>query len=286
MFDWFTKIKQNLDDLGKYGSVGGKEFALEQEEKENKARQEAMKKAQSEEEKENRRLAEQENRFYDYFQKLKKEEMDKIKMEKERLSLFEQIKKIFEVNQPTQAPSVAGATSTESENTPTPTAMPTPTPEQIMEAITKLGIGTTWAINDKPNYPDDLVPYANQAGEQYGIDPLILAAQDAQETGGYNYEPRPGASGERGIPQIIPKWHHQSAGYDDPEVYGSRLEKEPEYAIGEQARILSGYLKGQGNIYDALRQYNAGGVLDNSGTYADEILKRAGLTQFLPGRNI
>jgi soluble lytic murein transglycosylase-like protein len=106
------------------------------------------------------------------------------------------------------------------------------------------------------------------------------------ESGGYGYEPRVGASGEQGLPQITPKWHYKAAGIGDSNTYASKLANDPKYAIGEQARILSEYLKGQGNMYDALRQYNAGGTLENSGTYADEILKRAGLEQLLPGRNI
>jgi hypothetical protein len=218
-----------------------------------------------------------------------------LKVEKEKLNMLDRFMKMFGKT-PTETETInTNAYGDMPEETPQPQVLGesvTPTPEQpnlgeIEPILQMLGLGTTWAGGDKkPVYPDELVPYANEAGQQYGIDPIILAAQDAQETGGFNYEPRVGTSGEQGIPQIIPRFHYKNSGVGDSNTYASKLANDPKYAIGEQARILSGYLKGQGNIYDALRQYNAGGVLENSGTYADEILKRAGLEKLIPGYNL
>lgn len=276
MKNWFNQVSQNIKDVLQYGSLSNRDAELEAAEK---AKQEVYKINQEEEKK----MREQGKTLVQFYQQQKKDELDRIKLQKEQVSLVKEIMKVLEIGQEKKEEGEEIAPSP----TQTPSPTPTPTPEKIGQFIEALGLGTTWAGGDnKPAYPDNLVPYVNEAGQQYDIDPLILAAQQAQESGGYGYESRVGSSGEQGIAQITPKWHYKNAGIGDSNTYASKLANDPKYSIQEQARILAGYLKKQGNMYDALREYNAGGVLENSGTYADEILKRAGLEQMLPGRNI
>ena len=147
--------------------------------------------------------------------------------------------------------------------------MPTPTPNPV---FTK-----QYPANDKPSLPDLLSQYVLSGAKKYGIDPSVLGSLLAQESGGYGYESRVGTSGERGIPQIIPKWHYKAAGFDDPQTYGDKLESDPEFAISESSRILSGLLSRFGNYPDALAGYNAGpGRLQYGRGYAKDILGRIG----------
>lgn len=283
MNNWFQNIASNLSDVIKYGSVANKEMTLKEEERQQKAQQEAEKRMNSEQEKANKQAALEEGKIYDYFQKLKKEELDKIKIDKEKVNLFEKIKKLFDNDtQPVEATDkIAETPKTETTPTPTPTLI-----EKAKNFANALGLGTTFATEGKPNLPDRLVPYVNESAEREGIDPIILAAQLAQETGGFGYTPRVGTSGEQGISQIIPKFHYKSAGVGDSNSYAQRLAGDDSYSVSEQARILGQYLKGQGNIYDALRQYNAGGNLTAGTNYATEILKRAGLDNLIGGTNV
>jgi hypothetical protein len=259
----FSAIK----DVIQYGSVANKEKALQE-------KADAEKRYQDNKKEMEKQMKEAGKSQDEIQKKVWTEQSQQTKQQKEKIDVLKKLTDWWQSIQPKETP----------KETPTPTT--TPTPEVLGEFINMLGLGSTWATQGKPDYPDSLVPYANEAGSQYGIDPRILASQDAQETGGYGYEAKVGSSGEQGIPQIIPRFHYQSAGIGDSNTYASKLANDPKYAIGEQARILSGYLKGQGNIYDALRQYNAGSNLDNSGEYADEILKRAGLEKLIPGYNI
>ena len=265
----------SIKDILKYGSLANKEKALKEQDDAEKQYQNNKK----EMEKQMKEAGKSEDEIQ---KKVWNEQNQQTKQQKEKIDILKKLTDWWQSVQPKEAPVEAKKETT----TTTPTATATPAPEVLEQFVNMLGLGSTWAIPGKQNYPDSLVPYANEAGSEYGIDPRILASQDAQETGGFGYEPRVGSSGEQGIPQIIPKFHYKAAGIGDSDTYASKLATDPGYAIGEQARILSGYLKGQGNIYDALRQYNAGSNLDNSGDYADEILKRAGLEKLIPGYNI
>jgi soluble lytic murein transglycosylase-like protein len=164
--------------------------------------------------------------------------------------------------------------------TPTPTPMPTPTPSPIYE----------YGQGEKPPIPENLRPTIESEARNYRLDPSVLASLLAQETGGYGYEPVRGASGERGISQIIPElhWGDTGTGATSLEEYAWRLENDPEYAIHEAARILKELLYNLGNPYpnqgevhpdylDALSGYNAGlGNLQGGQPYAQEVLGRIG----------
>jgi hypothetical protein len=104
--------------------------------------------------------------------------------------------------------------------------------------------------NEGVNYASDIV----NAAAKYGLDPKLLAAVAAQETGG------PGANGGRnevgdgghgrGLFQIDDRWHDfaKTSAAMDPA-------QNADYAAG----MLSGLLKRyNGNVRDALSAYNSG----------------------------
>ena len=168
---------------------------------------------------------------------------------------------------------------------PSPTAMPI-RPTSTPGAYPTMGPDYQFQVPDKPPIPKNLMEIVNRAATEQGLNPKVTAGLLAQETGGYNYdlspEQRVGASGERGITQIIPKWHYQEAGYRTPEEYGLALDNGDEFAITESARILKKYYTGRKNIFDALREYNAGGELESGTQYAIRVLKRVGLDDEIP----
>lgn len=168
----------------------------------------------------------------------------------------------------------------------------TPTPEGGKVTI-KVDV-PTWPEGDKPPFPQQLWPGVQQAATARRIDPNVLASLIAQEVGGYGYEPRMGAMGERGITQINPAlhWMETGAGATDMSSYAGRLETDPEYAIQEAARILQDLLlqlgfslPQQGGTFpdyvDALAAYNAGlGNIPGGQGYAGEVLGRIGRGSF------
>lgn len=273
-----SQLMTNIGDLVKYGSQGGKEAALAEQERQKKAEQEATKRMNDEANKQKKEQAIQEGKLMDYFKQLKDDELHKIKVDKEKVTLLQQIQKLVGGTKPSQPKKVTP--------TSTPTQQPTPTPEKLIEVADALGLGTTFATKGKPNLPDRLVPYVNESASQNDINPIILASQLAQESGGFGYTPQVGTSGEQGVSQIIPKFHYKNAGVGDSNVYANMLSGDDQYSISEQARILGSYLKKRGNIYDALRQYNAGGNLEAGTNYATDILKRAGLSNLIGNTSV
>lgn len=127
--------------------------------------------------------------------------------------------------------------------------------------------------NDKPQFPEEYVPYLTEAQDQYRIDPATLASLVAQETGGYGYQPIRGTSGERGITQIIPGYWAGQAGMPEDD-YGMRLENDPRFAILEAARILAQYRE-QFPGYE-LAAYNAGPNYEPGMGYMEAIQSRLG----------
>lgn len=104
--------------------------------------------------------------------------------------------------------------------------------------------------NEGVNYASDIV----SAAARYGLDPKLLAAVAAQETGG------PGANGGRnevgdgghgrGLFQIDDRWH---------DFAKTNAAMDPAQNADYAAGMLSGLLKRyNGNVKDALSAYNAG----------------------------
>lgn len=178
-FDWLKNIKQNLDDVLQYGSIEAKE-------KQELAQQEATKRMNSEQEKANKQAALEEKKLYDYYQKLKKEELDKIKLEKEKLTLIEKIKQVF------------GGKEEESEVkgesvTPTPTpATTTPGPEKIEEFlidyapyIADQGKIDAYYPNGIPQPPSELLDIIRKVSPEDATRSAILKLTES----GYNMNP-------------------------------------------------------------------------------------------------
>ena len=103
----------------------------------------------------------------------------------------------------------------------------------------------------------DGVAYAPEiagAARRYGVDPELLAAVAAQETGGPDTNAGRNVVGDgghgRGLFQIDDRWH---AFAGSPEAMDPA--KNADYAAG----MLSGLLKQYGgNVHEALSAYNAG----------------------------
>jgi len=141
-----------------------------------------------------------------------------------------------------------------------------------------------FVTEDRPNLPQNLVTPTISAAQQYAnIDPNILASLIAQETGGTGFETSEavGPSGEVGITQITPEYFFREAGFPNEAVYAAALQSDPNFAIQEAARILSGLMeKYGGDIFSALASYNAGSTGFTEGglgkDYAEEVLRRVG----------
>jgi len=136
-----------------------------------------------------------------------------------------------------------------------------------------------YSYTDKASIPQEYIPQIESIAQDYGLNPSILAALFAQETGGLAnpYDPTATSSaGAQGISQVIPYWHYQSAGYPDESQYSNAL-SDPNFGMSEGARILAEYLMQAGGDYpDALAAYNAGfGNIDAGRPYANEVINRA-----------
>lgn len=111
----------------------------------------------------------------------------------------------------------------------------------------------------------DLVTLAHGAGRQLQLDPLLIVAVIAIESG-FNpiAESRAGA---KGLMQIIPRFHG-----DKLEAFGGEEAVfEPEANIHVGARILKEYLRRTGNLGIALQMY-AGALGDDEDHYTRKVL--------------
>lgn len=134
-------------------------------------------------------------------------------------------------------------------------------------------------FKDKAPFPREYLPYVEEASSSYEIEPSILASLLASETGGLATPYNPNAessAGAYGISQIIPGYHYQKGGYQDPKAYQEAIINDPAFAISEAGRILREYLDmSDSNYYDALSAYNAGyGNIEAGRGYAQEVLDR------------
>lgn len=147
----------------------------------------------------------------------------------------------------------------------------------------RVGGGTIQQVlpefTDKQPFPQELIPYIQNAATKYRVDPLLMISALANETGGTGYRPaqRVGPSGERSFAQIIPKFHYKNAGYETPEAYGAYLDTASrEAVINEMARILSEYEAMTQNPFEMIAAYNAGPSVTPGYSYATEVFNRLG----------
>lgn len=107
----------------------------------------------------------------------------------------------------------------------------------------------------------DLVRIAERAAARRGLDPVLLLAMIAVESG-FNQR-AVSTAGAKGLMQIIPEFHPDK--FDRPEAVF-----DPEHNVAAGARILKEYLLKHGDIEAALQRY-AGASADPQLLYANRI---------------
>ena len=112
----------------------------------------------------------------------------------------------------------------------------------------------------------DLVTIAHTAGQQLGLDPLLIIAVIAIES---RFNPiAESVAGAKGLMQVIPKYHvekFRELGGEESAVF------DPETNILVGARILKEYLARTGNLDSALQMY-AGALSDTEDTYTGKVM--------------
>ena len=111
----------------------------------------------------------------------------------------------------------------------------------------------------------EFVQIAHAEGKRVGLDPLLVMAVIAVESG---YNPIAESEvGAKGLMQIIPKYHGDKLA----EFGGEKAVFDPESNIRVGTRILREYLARTGNLSIALQMY-AGALEDSNDTYTNKVL--------------
>jgi soluble lytic murein transglycosylase-like protein len=112
----------------------------------------------------------------------------------------------------------------------------------------------------------DLVRTAYVEGKRVGVDPLLIVAVMAVESG---FNPiAESVSGAQGLMQIIPRYHGDKL--EDAEGgEGAMLDPETNIQVG--ARVLKEYIRRGGSLAAGLQLYN-GSPADTSNGYANKVL--------------
>lgn len=112
---------------------------------------------------------------------------------------------------------------------------------------------------------NDLVQMAYSAGHRLGLDPLLIIAVMAIESG---LNPiAESVSGAKGLMQVIPKYHPEKF----EEFGGEKAVFDPRVNILIGSRILKEYLARTGNLRVALQMY-AGALDDNQDLYTTRVM--------------
>jgi soluble lytic murein transglycosylase-like protein len=111
----------------------------------------------------------------------------------------------------------------------------------------------------------DLVSTAHAAGQQIGLDPLLIIAVIAVES---RFNPiAESVAGAKGLMQIIPRYHAEKF----QEFGGEKAVFNPEINILVGAQILKEYLRRTGNLSMALQMYN-GALNDDQDRYTNKVM--------------
>jgi soluble lytic murein transglycosylase-like protein len=111
----------------------------------------------------------------------------------------------------------------------------------------------------------DLVGVARDAGNQVGLDPLLILAVIAIES---RFNPiAESVAGAKGLMQIVPELHQEKLRV----LGGARAVLDPVANIHAGARILSEYIEREGNLEAGLQFYN-GAAADLGARYAKKVL--------------
>ena len=111
---------------------------------------------------------------------------------------------------------------------------------------------------------ETLVMEAQAAGERAGVDPMLIIAVMAIESGFNPIAESP--MGAQGLMQVIPRFHQDKL----DAVPGDNL-LDPVANIHVGALVLKEYIRRTGSLEAGLQQY-AGAVSDNQGLYAAKVL--------------
>ena len=112
---------------------------------------------------------------------------------------------------------------------------------------------------------EQLVSGAFDAGQQVGVDPLLILAVMAIES---KFNPiAESIMGAKGLMQVIPKHHHDKL----VEHGGAESVLDPMTNILVGARILRDYIRRTGSVQAGLQLYS-GGLSDISGQYAQKVM--------------
>jgi len=128
----------------------------------------------------------------------------------------------------------------------------------------------------------DLVSLAHTVGQQLGLDPLIIIAVIAVESG---FNPiAESVAGAKGLMQVIPRYHTDKL----EEFGGEKAVFDPAANIVVGAQILKEYVRRTGNLGIALQMY-AGALGDHEDQYTNKVMnEKYRLQQVLtqrPSRN-
>jgi soluble lytic murein transglycosylase-like protein len=112
---------------------------------------------------------------------------------------------------------------------------------------------------------EHLVEVAHNAARQVGLDPLLLLAVMAIESG---FNPiAESVMGAKGLMQVIPKFHKQVVARHG----GEQAMLDPDVNIMIGAHILRDYIDRTGNIEAGLQFYN-GSLRDESSQYSEKVI--------------
>lgn len=111
----------------------------------------------------------------------------------------------------------------------------------------------------------DLVSFAHDAGQQLGLDPLLIIAVIAVES---RFNPiAESVSGAKGLMQVIPKYHTDKL----EEFGGEKAVFDPQTNILVGSQILKEYLGRTGSVNTALQMY-AGASSDEQDAYTTKVM--------------
>ena len=111
----------------------------------------------------------------------------------------------------------------------------------------------------------DLVGFSHAAGQQLGLDPLLIIAVIAVES---RFNPiAESVAGAKGLMQVIPKYHPEKL----KEFGGEQAVFDPQTNIFVGAQILKEYLRRTGSISSALQLY-AGAANDLEDAYSSKVM--------------
>ncbi len=130
-----------------------------------------------------------------------------------------------------------------------------------------------------PDVTFKLVSHAHTVGRQLGLDPLLIIAVIAVESG---FNPiAESDKGAKGLMQVIPKYHPDKL----QEFGGEKAVFDPVTNIVVGARILKEYIRLTGNLGSALQMY-AGALGDTEDQYTNRVMSEKRRLQYVLSRTV